>query len=64
MAASIIPLHVITGRDHNSGFYGVSKQVVSDRIQGRKEAHDLLASCDTELPASKEVLDDLGKFVM
>ena len=64
MAASLIPLHVITACDHNSGFYGVSKKVISDRIQTRKETHDLLAYCGTELPASKEVLDDLKKFAM
>ena len=64
MTARIVPLHVITGCDDNSDFYSVSKKVVSDRIQSRKEAHDLLASCGTELPSSKEVLDDLDKSVM
>ena len=27
-----IPLHVITGSDHNSGFYGMGKKSVADRV--------------------------------
>ena len=64
MAASIIPFHVITGCDYNSGFYGVNKKVVSDRIQSRKEAYDLLASFGTAHTTSKGVLDYLEKFAM
>ena len=37
-----------------------NKEIVASIIP----LHDLLASCSTELPASKEVLDDLKKFVM
>ena len=55
---------VVTGCDHNSGFYGTSKKVVSDRIKKCKEARDLLASCGDELHASNAVLGDLEKFVL
>ena len=44
MATCIIPLHVITGCDHNSDFNGASKKVVSEYIQSCNEACDLLAS--------------------
>ncbi|KAG7171952.1 hypothetical protein Hamer_G000901 [Homarus americanus] len=64
MAACIIPLNVLTGCDHNSGFYGTSKKLAVDRILSSKGASDLLASCGTELPAPKEVLDDVEKFVI
>ncbi|KAG7175325.1 hypothetical protein Hamer_G001384 [Homarus americanus] len=64
MATCIVPLHVLTVCNHNSGFYGTSKKLVADRVQSSKEARDLLASCGTELPAPKEVLDDLEKFVI
>ena len=47
MSASIIPLHVLTGCDHNSGFYGASKKVIADRLEKSKEAQDLLATCGT-----------------
>ena len=43
MSASIIPLHVLTGYDHTSGFYGVSK-VIADRLQKSKEAQDVPVS--------------------
>ncbi|KAG7159603.1 hypothetical protein Hamer_G004267 [Homarus americanus] len=64
MVACIIPPHVLTGCDHNSGFYGTSKKPVADRVQSSKEERDLLASCGSELEAPKEVLDDLEKFVI
>jgi len=32
MAASI-PFHVLTGCDHNSGFYGASKKLIADRLE-------------------------------
>ena len=62
MAACIILLHVITGFDHNSRFYG--NNIVLNHIESCKEAPDLLVSCGTELQTSTEVLDDLDKFVM
>ena len=64
MAESIIPLHVLTGCDHNSGFYGVGKKAVIDRLQNYKEAHNLLAKCGTQLPVTKEIINDLEQFVI
>ncbi|KAG7157193.1 putative Transposable element Tc1 transposase-like 40 [Homarus americanus] len=49
---------------HNYGFYGTSKKLAADRILSSKEVSDLLASCSTELPAPKVVLDDLEKLVI
>ena len=43
MSASIIPLHVLTGYDHTSGFYDASK-VIADRLQKSKEAQDVAVS--------------------
>ena len=64
MAEALIPLHVSTGCDHKSGFYGTSKKVIAGRVQSSKEARDLLASCGRELPAKQEVIDDLERFVI
>ena len=64
MSASIIPLHVLTGCDHSSGFYGASKKVIADRLEKSKEAQDLLATCGTHLPVTQEVISDLEQFVI
>ncbi len=63
MSEVIIPLHVLTGCDHNSGFYGASK-IIADRLQSCNEARGLLASCGTDLPAPEEVIKDLEQFVI
>ena len=60
----IIPLHVLTGCDHNSGFYGASKKVIAGRIQSCSEARHLLESCGRELPATRRVFEDLQQFVI
>ena len=31
----IIPLHVMTGCDHTSGFYGIGKKTVADRVSNQ-----------------------------
>jgi len=64
MTESIIPLHVLTGCDDNSGFYGTSKKVITGRVQTSKVARDLLASCGRELPAKQELIDDLELLVI
>ena len=64
MAASIIPLHVLTGCDHNSAFYAAGKKAVTDRLQKSQEAHNLLSKCGTQLPVTDEILSDLERFVI
>ena len=63
-AESLIPLHVLTGCDHNSSFYGVGKKTTVDRVEKSSEAHNLLKSCGTILPVTQEIIDDLQKFVI
>ena len=64
MAEYIIPLHVLTGCDHNSGFYGVSKKMIADRSKKSVEAQNLLLSCGTQLPVTQRIISDLEKFVI
>lgn len=64
MSASIIPLHVLTGCDHNSGFYGASKKLIADRLEKSDEARKLLSACGTQLPVTQEIISDLEKFVI
>ena len=64
MAESLIPLHVLNKCDHNSGFYGVGKKTIMDRVEKSSEAHNLLKSCGTTLPVTQEIIDDLQKFVI
>jgi hypothetical protein len=42
VAAIIIPLHVITGSDHTSGFYGHGKKPVLQKVIIDPEARELL----------------------
>lgn len=64
MSEAIIPLHVLTGCDHNSGFYGVSKMLVASRIIKSEQARKLLTECGTQLSVSQKVIDDMGQFVI
>jgi len=65
MSASNIPPHVLTGCEHNSGFYGASKTVIADRLEKSKEAQHLLlllSACGTYLSVTQEVISDLEQF--
>ena len=42
VADIIIPLHVITGSDHTSGFYGHGKKKVLEKVKINSEARELL----------------------
>ena len=42
VADIIIPLHVITGSDHTSGFYGHGKKKVLEKVKIHSEARELL----------------------
>ena len=57
MAESIIPLYVLTGCSYRN-------KAVIDRLQKCKEAHNLLAKCNTQLPVTKEIINDLEQFVI
>ena len=45
MAEVIIQLHVMTGRDSNSAFFGHGKQNIFNKIQGSEGARNLLKFC-------------------
>ena len=60
---NIVPLHM-TGSDHTSGFYGVGKKVVADRVSKSSEARNLLASCGASLDLTDEAISNLNKFVI
>ena len=49
MVDCIIPLHVLTGCDHNSGFYGIGKMKVAERAKQSPDARQLLLSCGNTL---------------
>ena len=42
VADIIIPLHVITGSDHSSGFYGHRRKKVLEKVMAVPEARELL----------------------
>ena len=61
---TIIPLHIMTGSDHTSVFYGVGKKMVSDCVSKSAEARNLLISCDTSLNLTDKAIADMSKFVI
>jgi hypothetical protein len=63
IADVIIPLHVISGCDSNSGFYGHGKKAVFDKASD-PEARQLLQRCGRSLPLEADVLSDLKTFVL
>ena len=60
---TIIPLHIMTGSDHTSAFYGVGKKVVADRVSKSAEARNLLISCGASLDLTDEAIADMSTFV-
>ena len=61
---TIIPLHIITGSDYTSGFYGVGKKVVADHVSKSAEARNLLVSCGASLDLTDEAIANMNKFVI
>ena len=61
---TIIPLHIMTGSDHTSAFYGVGKKVVADRVSKYAEARNLLISCGASLDLTDEAIADMSTFVI
>ena len=44
MIDGIIPFNILTECDHTSGFYGIGRKAVADRVSKSAETRDLLAS--------------------
>lgn len=64
VAQIIIPLHVITGSDHTSGFYGHGKKQVLQKLINDPQARELLARVGESLELEEEVRSDMKAFVL
>lgn len=64
MSDVIIQLHVMTGCDHNCGFYGRGKKAVIEKVSNTPEARILLTECGNSLPIPPHVLNNLKTFVI
>ena len=64
VADIIIPLHVITGSDHTSGFYGHGKKKVLEKVMVVAEARELLGRVGESLELKDEVRADMKTFVL
>ena len=64
MAHVIVQLHVLTGCDHNCGFYGHGKKAVIKKVMKSSEARVLLHECSDTLPIPAHVLKNLNTFVI
>ena len=64
VAQIIIPLHVITGSDHTSGFYGHGKKQVLQKLFRDHQARELLSRVGGSLELDEEVRSDMRAFVL
>ena len=64
VADIIIPLHVITGSDHTSGFYGHGKKKVLEKVKINSEARELLGRVGESLELKHDVRADMKAFVL
>ena len=60
----IIPLHIITGSDHTSGFYGHGKKQVLQKLITDPQTRKLLARVGESLELEEEVRSDMKAFVL
>ena len=63
-AKCVIPLHVLTGCDANSCFFGHGKMSLYEKLSKSTEARSLISKCGEGLPLSDDVLNDLKSFVI
>ena len=61
VANSIIPLHIITGSDHTSGFYGHGKK---NNVINDPEARQLLMAVGDNITLEEDVESDMRTFVI
>ena len=64
VANIIIPLHVITGSDHTSTFFGHGKKTVLQKVMSDPEARELLQQVGERLELRDEVKAAMKTFVL
>jgi response regulator RpfG family c-di-GMP phosphodiesterase len=64
VARVIIPLHVITGSDHTSGFNGQGKKELLQKVINDPGARELLGRVGENLELQEKVKDDMKAFVL
>jgi len=64
VANIIIPLHVITGSDHTSGFYGHGKKKLLEKCVNDPEARELLGRVGKSLELQDDIKADMKAFVL
>ena len=61
---TIIPLHILTGSDHASGYYGIGKGPVANRVSKSAEAKNMLASCGSSLELTPDIKRNMTLFTI
>ena len=64
VANIIIPLHIITGSDHTSGFYVHGKKRVLKNVINDQEARQLLMAVGDNITLEEDVESDMRTFVI
>ena len=60
----IVPLHVLTGSDHTSGFYSYGKKPLLQKLMIDPEARELLGRVGESLELKDEVKADTKAFIL
>ena len=60
----IVPLHIITGCDHTSGFYGKGKKSILNKVKKDREAQELLHGVGENLQLHDDIRRNMKKFVL
>ena len=64
VADIIVPLHIFSGCDTTSGFYGHGKKTVYDKVTKSQEACSLLKQVGKQLSVTNEVIDHLAHLTI
>ena len=64
MADIIIPLHIISGCDHHSGFFGHGKKSFFEKVKRDRSARDILDRIGENIDLSDDVFEDMKIFIL
>ena len=64
MSKIIIQLHIITGSDHTSGFFGHGKKSIFDMVKKDQNSQEMLQNVGCSLSLEKEVIANMREFIL
>ena len=64
IAKVVVPFHIITGCDHNSGFFGRGKKSLFEKLKKDRQAQELLQEVGESLTLEDSVRLNMKRFVL